>query len=385
VKATFSIAIVCYPTFGGSGVVAAELAAGLAARGHRVHLLAADRPGRAEPGEGVAFHRIEAPDYPLFEHAPYELAVASKLIEVARAERLDLVQVHYAVPHAAAAILARALLGADAPRVVVSLHGTDVTRVGADPAYRAATGASVAAADGVTVPSGFLRAEARHHLGLPASVAIDVLPNFVDTDRFAPAPERDPSRFEAIFGAPIDGPVLVHVSNFRAVKRTGDLVDVMARLVPALRARMILVGDGPDREAVERRAHALGLGERMAFLGTRADFAELLRHADAFVLPSESESFGVAAIEAASCGVPVFAYRVGGLPEVIAPGAGILVPPLDVEALASALKEVLAEPALARAMGAEARRLVVERFRRGPALDRWEAFFRRVLGAEEAR
>lgn len=382
--AAFAIGIVCFPSFGGSGVIASELAMGLSERGHRVHLIAAEPPGRfvASEGEGwhgVTFHRVEVPPYPLFEHGPYELALASRLLDVAREERLDLVQVHYAVPHAPAAVLARHLLGPGAFRIVTSLHGTDVTRVGADPAYRSAIAASVAASDGITTPSDFLRKEAYARLGIGADVPIEVLPNFVDTDRFAPPAQRDRRIYEPVFGGPVDGPVLVHVSNFRSVKRTGDLVDVMQRLRASLPARMVLIGDGPERAGVERRARALGLGESMAFVGNQADFLDLLRHADAFVLPSESESFGVAAIEAASCGVPVFAYRVGGLPEVVEPAMGRLVEPYDVEALADAIGAELAAPQALAALGRSARESVLARYRRGPSIERWEAFFRGVL------
>jgi len=381
-----SIGIVCFPSFGGSGVVASELAAGLAERGHRVHLLATARPGRpVHQWQGVAFHRIDVPAYPLFEHAPYDLAVASKIYDVATEQGLDLIHVHYAVPHAASAILARTLLGPRAPAVIATLHGTDVTRVGADPAYRSIVGAAVAAADGVTVPSDFLRREAYRYLMLPAELPIEVVPNFVDTDRFAPAAQRSRSRFEPLFGGPVDGPVLFHVSNFRTVKRPGDLVDVLVRVRRELPARLVLVGEGPERIEVERRVRALGLQACVAFLGKRADFGDLLRHADAFVLPSESESFGVAAAEALSCGVPVFAYRVGGLPEVVPPQAGRLVEPSDVDALARAVIEVVRDPALVEELGAAARIHVLERYRREPALDRYETYYRRVLAAAAGR
>ena len=377
-----SIGIVCFPSFGGSGVVASELAAGLAERGHRVHLMASARPGRpVHEWQGVTFHRIEVPAYPLFEHAPYDLAVASKIFDVCLEQKLDLVHVHYAVPHAASAILARTLLGRDAPAVVTSLHGTDVTRVGADPAYRSIVGAAVAASDGVVVPTDYLRREAYRYLMLPDSVAIETVPNFVDTARFAPAAQRNRACFEPLFGGAVDGPVLMHVSNFRSVKRPGDLVDVLVRVRRELPARLVLVGEGPERIDVERRVRALGLQDYVAFLGKRADFAELLRHADAFVLPSESESFGVAAAEALACGVPVFAYRVGGLPEVVAEQVGRLVEPFDVDALARAILEVVRNPARVEELGAAARIHVLERYRREPAIERYEHYYRRVLVA----
>jgi N-acetyl-alpha-D-glucosaminyl L-malate synthase BshA len=308
------------------------------------------------------------PPYPVFEHAPYTLAVASTIVEVARTHGLDLVQVHYAVPHAASALLARQVLeagGARAPALVASLHGTDVTRVGSDPAYRPVTAHAVAAADGITVPSDFLRREARRCLSIPEAQPIDVLPNFVDTEHYAPAPAPDPARLAGLFaGEEAPGTAyLFHVSNFREVKRVPELMEVLARVRRERPARLVLVGDGPTRGAAVERADALGVSDAVAFLGRRAEFVEYLQHADAFVLPSETESFGVAALEAQSAGVPVFAYRVGGIPEVIVDGTtGCLVEPHDPERLALALIEVLGDPARRAAMGRAARRRVEEHF-----------------------
>jgi N-acetyl-alpha-D-glucosaminyl L-malate synthase BshA len=263
---------------------------------------------------------------------------------------------------------------------VTSLHGTDVTWIGADPAYREITCLAVASSDGVTTPSASLRDQARSRLGLPARVAIEVIPNFVDTDRFCPAERRDRARLSALFPSDHDGgPVLFHVSTFRAVKRAGDLLEVLARLRRELPARLVAVGDGPERHAVERHAAAMGLGDHVRFLGKRADFVELLRHADAFVLPSQTESFGVAALEALSAGVPVFGYRVGGLPEVVADGVGRLVAPFDVDALAAAVLESVGSSGLHERMAAAARAHVLAHFRREPAIDRYQAYFRDIL------
>jgi L-malate glycosyltransferase len=385
VSRPYSIGVVCYPSLGGSGVVASELALGLAERGHRVHLVATALPSRVAPSERLVFHEVTVPGYPLFEHAPYSLALASKIVEVADHHQLDVLHVHYAVPHAASAYLARQLLGKAAPRLVTSLHGTDVTWVGAHPSYRPITCFAIAASDAVTAPSDYLRREARHRLGLAAEVAIEVVPNFVDTDHFAPPAPRDRRRLAALFPASDDageGPILFHVSNFRPVKRVGDLFEVLARVRRALPARLVLVGDGPERAAAEARAAALGLSRQVCFLGRRAEFADLLGAADAFVLPSETESFGVAALEALSAGVPVFAYRVGGLPEVVAADVGRLVEPYDVDALARAIVESLASTAARDTLGAAARAHVLERFRRQPAIDRYEAIFRRVRGRD---
>jgi L-malate glycosyltransferase len=374
--------MVCYPTFGGSGVVASELAVGLAKRGHTVRLIASAPPGRQLPAcDRLTFHQVEAPTHPLFDHAPYDLAVASLIYELATAQRLDIVHVHYGVPHAISAYLARQMLGEVAPRVVVTLHGTDVTQVGADPSYAPTTRFGVAAADGVTVPSEYLRGETYAHLGVRRDVRIEVIPNFVDTEQFTPAEHPDRSHFDAAFGGEAGGPVLFHVSNFRSVKRVTDIIEMLAWVRQSLPARLVMVGDGPLRQAAATRVAELGLDASVRFLGNRADFARDLRHADAFVLASESESFGLAALESLSSGVPVVAYRVGGLPEVVSAEVGRLVPPLDVEALAGAVVDVVADRSRHAAMRRTARALAQARFQRGPAIERYEAHYRRVLEA----
>lgn len=380
-----AIGIVCYPSLGGSGVVASELAVGLAQRGHRVHVIASAPPSRALPQcERLFFHEVPVVDYPLFDHPPYTLALASTIVDVATEHRLDIVHTHYAVPHAASAYLARQVLSGVAPRFVTTLHGTDVMRVGSDPGYQSITRFTVAASDGLTAPSNFLRDEAYRLLGLPPQPPIEVIANFVDTDHFVTAEPRDRRRLHELFGTPAetgeaDGPLLFHVSNFRAVKRVGDLIEVLARVRGVLPARLVLVGDGPERQHAAQRARDLGVAKSVCFLGKRTDFADHLKHADAFVLPSENESFGVAALEALSAGVPVFAYRVGGLPEVVNESVGRLVQPFDIDALARAVVEVVSNPALHMTMARAARRLAVDRFRRGPALERYEAHYERVL------
>jgi N-acetyl-alpha-D-glucosaminyl L-malate synthase BshA len=384
VNEPLSIGIVCYPSLGGSGVVASELATGLAERGHRVHVIASAPPSRAlAESERLFFHGVSVSDYPLFDHPPYTLAVAAKITEVAANQRLDLVQVHYAVPHAASAYLARQALGRAAPRFVTTLHGTDVTRVGADPNYQSITRFTVAASDGVTVPSEFLRGEAYRLLDLHEDLPLEVIPNFVDTDRFAPPERRDRARLDDLFAGDgkvaTSGPVLFHVSNFRAVKRTADLMEVLAHVRKHVPARLVLVGDGPERARAAQRAYELGIGDAVCFLGKQADFVDYLKHADAFLLTSESESFGVAALEAMSAGVPVFGYRVGGLAEVVVEHTGVLVEPLDVAGLAQSVVDAVTDSAGQSALARAARAHVLAHFRREPALDRYEAYFRRVL------
>jgi N-acetyl-alpha-D-glucosaminyl L-malate synthase BshA len=375
---------------GGSGVVAAELARALAERGHRVHLIASAPPSRMQnESEHLRFHRVRVPEYPVFEQPPYELAVAAAIVDVARTQRLDLLHVHYAIPHAASAHLARQILGAAAPRCVLTLHGTDVTGVGSEPDLRAVTRFSVAAADQVTVPSEYLRAAAQRLLESVEAPPIEVIPNFVDTERFAPPPQHDRARLAQLFAsdraaaAAADGPVLFHVSNFRTVKRTADLIDVLVGVRRQVPARLVLVGDGPERVRTAEHARTRGVADSVCFLGQRAEFAAELAHADAFVLPSASESFGVAALEALSAGVPVLAYRVGGLPEVVVAGTGELVDPFDVAALTRAVLAVVGNPDRRAALGRAARAHALAHFSRGAALDRYEACFRRVL--ERAR
>jgi N-acetyl-alpha-D-glucosaminyl L-malate synthase BshA len=388
VSAPLSVAIVCFPSFGGSGIVATELAVGLSLRGHNVHVVASAPPSRTLPTyERLFLHEVSVPTHPALQYAPYTLALASSLVGIASDHGLDVVHVHYAVPHAASAYLARQVLSRAAPRVVTTLHGTDVTQIGSDPAYRPVTRFTVASSDGLTVPSEFLKAEAYLRLEVPAELPIEVIPNFVDTEHFTPAPNRDRAHFDAIFesagGDPADrgAPVLFHVSSFRPVKRVTDLVETLALVRRHTRARLMLVGDGPERQRLVARARELGLTRSVCLVGTHAEFVGYLRHADAFLLPSESESFGVAALEAMSCGVPVIAYRVGGLPEVVTEDVGKLVRPYDVDALAAAARTLLSDPALRDAMGRAARARAVSLFRRDTAIERYEAHYRRVLAA----
>lgn len=382
-SASLSIGIVCYPSLGGSGVVAAELANGLARRGHRVQIIASAPPGRAlAESERLRFRRVAVPEHPVFQHPPYELAVAGAILDAAAAEPLDVLHVHYAVPHAASALLARRALGAAAPRLVVTLHGSDVHGLGLTHGIAAANRAAVATADRVTVPSAFLREQAFEHLRLD----VEVIPNFVDTVAFCP-PRSSPSqrgRLDALFpGGAGAGPLLLHASNFRAVKRPGDLIEVLARVRRELPARLVLIGDGPERAAAAARAAELGVAAHVAFAGPLPALAELLRSADVFLMTSESESFGVAALEALASGVPVFAYRVGGLPEVVAEGTGALVEPFDVAALAAAVVAALREPGRRAALGRAARAHAVAHFQADAALDRYEICYRQAMGATE--
>ena len=375
---TLSVGIACFSTFGGSGVVAAEVAMSLAERGHRVHVFSDELPGRLAPGTNLLFHPVEVRAYPQLKHPPYTLALTSKIVEVSRRERLDLVHVHYAVPHAASAYLARQVLDAEGagppPRIVTTLHGTDITLVGSDPSFLALTRFSIMASDAVTVPSAWLREATFAALGVPRTVAIDVVPNFVDTARFTPGPSAD-ARAPA-------GPAIAHVSNFRPLKRVEDVVRVFARVreaAPGRSAVLRLVGDGPDRPRVTALARALGVEESVQMLGERVDLPEVLRAADVFLLPSETESFGLAALEAMACGVPVVASAVGGVPEVVTDGeSGFLRPVGDVAGMADAVLRLIGDRALARRMSAAARARAETTFRREPAVDRYLDVYRRA-------
>jgi N-acetyl-alpha-D-glucosaminyl L-malate synthase BshA len=372
------IGIVCFPSLGGSGVVATELAVGLASRGHRVHLFSSEAPQRPLPsGVPLRMHVVEAPAYPVLRHPPYALALASRLIDVGREEGLDLVNAHYAVPHAASAFLAASALGPRAPRIVVSLHGTDVSKVGGDPSYRSLTSFVVRAADAITVPSRFLRDQARAELGIEGKV--EVVPNFVDVERFRPAGKKDMDLLRDVFPGMEEGePLLVHVSNFRPIKRTPDLMDLLARVRRRTPARMLLVGDGPERARAEARARELGLSGAVRFLGPTPDLSTIVRQGDLFVVTSETESFCLAALEALASGVPVIGYRVGGLPELVTEEVGRLVAPFSVDELAEAAVQLLESPERVE-MARRARARAEERYRPEPALDRYEITFRRAL------
>jgi len=386
-----AIAVVCHPSLGGSASVATDLAVGFARRGHRVHVITSGALARPLPScRNLQLHVVEVPAYPLFEHPPEMLALAGGMARVCAEHAIDVLHVHYAVPHASSAYLARQLLAQRAPALVSSLHGTDVTSVGIEPAYHAITRMCVEASDAITTPSAYLRDTAYALLGIARDRAVEVVPNGVDTELFSPAPVVDAHYFDELFDGPrgqharAHGATLLHVSNFRPVKRTLDLLDVLANVRARLPARLVLVGEGPDRRACEARALELGLGDHVRFVGARADVHAYLRHASAFVLTSQSESFGLAALEAMSSGVPVFGYRVGGLPSVVCEDAGHLVAPFDTRALATAIADVLSDTAQRDQHARAARRRALELFQLEPVLERYEAMFERIC-AERSR
>jgi N-acetyl-alpha-D-glucosaminyl L-malate synthase BshA len=365
------IGVVCYPTFGGSGVVATELAEGLALRGHEVHVFSYATPARlGEFDERIRLHEVEVTTYPLFRYPPYEVALASCLAEVAEDASLDIVHVHYAVPHTLAALLVKDLLRPRPFTVVTTLHGTDITVVGQDPSYARVTRYAIERSDAVTCPSQYLKDRTEQVFGVRRP--IEVIPNFVDPERFRPA---DPSRPRRSFGEP-GKKVLIHVSNFRPVKRTSLVVEAFAKVAAATPALLLMVGDGPDRAACEERAKALGLRDKVRFLGAQTDVQHLLPAGDVFLLPSEYESFGLAALEAMACGVVPIATAAGGLPEVIRDGVdGVLIPEARIGTMGEAALALLRDVPRLQAMKAAARTAAVERFPRSAALPRYEAVY----------
>src|SRR5437773_7736323 len=351
------IGITCYPTYGGSGAVATELGLELARRGHDIHFISYASPFRLRGfAERVTFHEVTQLEYPLFEQSsPYALALAVKQHEVAKREQLDLMHAHYAIPHAATAWLAKQMLEHEGLhlKIVTTLHGTDITLVGQDPSYYTLTKFSIEQSDAVTAVSRYLRDETYRAFGC-VDCDVRVISNFISPAEYHPP--RDGSCRGAL--APADHKILTHVSNFRPVKRVVDVVRVFASVCKAMPATLVLIGDGPERDAAEHEADRLGLGEDVRFLGKVDDVAELLRGSDLFLLPSETESFGLAALEAMACGVPVIASAVGGIPEVIAQGeTGFLAPVGAVDAMAAEAAAILSDPARhARMRSAAARR-----------------------------
>jgi L-malate glycosyltransferase len=370
------IGISCYPVYGGSGVVATELGIELARRGHEVHFITYAQPFRLPYFmENVYYHEVEVPSYPLFEHPPYNLALSVAIHSAVEQHRLDLLHAHYAVPHATSAWIAKEMLGRDGFRIVTTLHGTDITLVGQDPSYRSITQFSIQRSDGLTAVSDYLRQETIERFGV-ASDRIVTIPNFVDLDKYSRgAYPCHRSKF-----APGGEKIVTHISNFRAVKRVEDVVHVFAGLAARMPARLLLVGDGPERGRVQQLSDSCGMADRVLFLGKQASVAELLSCTDLFLLPSESEAFGLVALEAMACGVPVVATNVGGLPEVVEHGvSGYLAPVGDVDAMVEAGSALL-EPERWSA-ASHAARGAAERFSTDKVIPRYEAYYQEILSS----
>lgn len=368
------IGITCYPTFGGSGVVATELGLALAKRGDDVHFISYALPSRLNIlHERVHFHEVTVTAYPLFDpYPPYTLALATKMAEVAAYEKLDILHVHYAIPHAISAYLAKQILRSKL-KVITTLHGTDITLVGRDESYLPITKFGIEVSDGVTAVSQWLKDETATHFH--TDKAIEVIPNFVDPARF----RRDSSKFCNMFGAPGDK-LVCHVSNFRPVKRILDVVMTFESIAREVPSRLIMIGDGPDRSRAEAYAREHNLRDRVVFLGNVPNLEEVLGACDLFLLPSESESFGMAALEAMTSEVPVIATRSGGLPEVVNDAeTGYLLPVGDVEGMAARGIEILRDDALRRKMGKRAREVAIERFDEQWIVPRYREMYENVI------
>jgi N-acetyl-alpha-D-glucosaminyl L-malate synthase BshA len=380
------IAILCYASVGGSGVVATGLAEALALRGHQVHVLSRELPFRwRAAASGLSFVKVEMPGHPLFREPQYLLALTNAIVRLSREHRLDILHAHYAVPHATAAYLAQQMItrgtsSQPTPRTVTTLHGTDITLVGSDPSYEAVVAFSIEQSDAVTAVSASLKRDTVRTLGVGGDIR--VIPNFLDCTEWRRRPDPDlrervcqPGRYEAL---------VVHVSNFRPVKRVGVVLDVFRRIVGRVRAALVMIGDGPDREPLERRVVSEGLGDAVRFVGEQQDLVRWLSIADLFLLPSSQESFGLAALEAMACEVPVVASRVGGLPEVIEDGiTGFLCPADAIDMMADHGVEILTDQEKRSRMGRAAAERVRSHFCTEAIVPQYEACYRDVLAQEE--
>jgi N-acetyl-alpha-D-glucosaminyl L-malate synthase BshA len=366
-----NVGITCYPTFGGSGILATRLGVELAKRGHEVHFITYERPIAIHGVDykNVHVHLVSVIEYPLFKYPPYTIALGSEMFRVTKRHHLDLIHVHYSIPHSTAAYLSREMTGKP---YAVTLHGSDVTILGSDPAYMPVNAHSVERADAITAVSAFLAREARDRLGIRKEIR--VIPNFVDSDAFSPAPcevlERDAGRDLTV----------IHVSNFRPIKRIQDLVNAMKIVVKqAPGARLVLVGDGPERHMVEGLVERLDLKGSVLLTGYRSDVPQLLRCGDVVVLCSETESSPLTLLEGMSCGLPVVATGVGGIPEIVEDGVnGLLVPPKHPEAIAEKILELNADGSLRARLGEAARRTVLERYTAERVVSQYEKVYEEI-------
>ncbi len=372
-----TIGIVCYASQGGSGIVASELGLLLARTGYEVHFISSSLPWRLHRYErNVFYHPVEVVNYPVFLHPPYTLSLATVMSEVAQEYGLDILHVHYAIPHAASAFLAREMVGGGRVKVITTLHGTDITLVGQEPSFFPITKFLIERSDAVTAVSNFLKEETARVFAV--NRPIDVIPNFVDTRLFHP---RQDVEQRAQFAA-VDEKLILHASNFRKVKNVPTVVEVFARICQAVPSRLLLIGDGPERRRVLERVERLGVGDRVRFLGQLENMEEILPLADLVLLPSEHESFGLVALEAMSCGTPVIATSVGGTREFIDPGHnGYLCAPDDVDGMVQAAAAVLQNEVLHQHLSEEARRDAVEKFGARCVLKQYLELYDRVTGS----
>ena len=378
-RQNMKIGIVCYPTYGGSGVVATELGKGLAAKGHQIHFITYRQPARLNAfQENVFYHEVNAADYPLFEYPPYDTALASKIVDVVKYQNLDLLHVHYAIPHAAVAYMAKKILLSQGRYVptITTLHGTDITLVGQNPAFAPVVAFSINKSDGVTAVSKSLRQQTYDSFDeIEIEKEIEVIYNFIDFDRFT---KRDKDHFKKAI-APDGEKILIHISNFRKVKRVEDVLQVYKRVSKVMPTKLLLVGDGPERRAMEVLCREEALCDGIRFLGKQDAVEELLAVSDLFIMPSSSESFGLAALEAMSCEVPVISSNAGGIPEVnIHNKTGFLSEIGDVDDMAKNALKLLEDDALLQQFRANALKQA-RQFELSAILPQYEAYYEKVI------
>ncbi len=371
------IGITCYPTYGGSGVVATELGKNLAQRDHEIHFISSSLPFRLSHVAGnIFFHEVNVQSYPLFDYPPYTLSLTSKMVDIAKHAGLDVLHVHYAIPHATSAVMARQILAGEgyALPVVTTLHGTDITLIGQDPSFAPVVTWSINESDGVTAVSNYLRQETFDHFNV--NNGIEVIPNFIDTERFY---RQDKEHFKQAL-CPNGEKVIVHVSNFRPVKNTKQVVEIFHGVRETHSdVKLLLVGDGPERVPTERKARELGVYDDIRFLGKQDPIEEILSIADVFLMPSESETFGLAALEAMACNVPTVVSDVGGLPELVEESeTGFLCPVGDVEAFTERVRALLGEEDLHTRMSQAARDRAVDTFDIDRVVPMYERYYEEV-------
>jgi N-acetyl-alpha-D-glucosaminyl L-malate synthase BshA len=373
------VGIVCYPTHGGSGVVASELAIGLAKKGHEIHIVSYAPPFRLRSfHQNIFIHEVEIASYPLFKYPPYALGLATKLVELVEAYDLELIHAHYAVPHAASAYLAKQILNSQLIKIITTLHGTDITLVGADQSFRRVIKFTIEKSDGVTAVSDYLKQQTIREFDIQREIR--VIYNFIDPAR--PAQRRNQCDRESY--APHGEKILIHASNFRPVKRVGDVVRIFAEVHARIPAKLILIGDGPERPFIQQLIKDLKLSADVYFLGEQDHLEPLFFCADLFLLPSEQESFGLTALEAMNCSVPVIATETGGLPEVIIHGeTGYLYPVGEIKKMAEKSIELLSSPEKHELFKQQARRRATQSFNADQIIPQYEAFYEEILRAKQ--
>ncbi len=371
------VCIVCYPTHGGSGVVASELAIGLARKGHEIHIVSYAPPFRLRSFyPNIYFHEVEIASYPLFKYPPYALGLATKLVELAEAYNIELIHAHYAVPHAASAYLAKQILSSRSIKIITTLHGTDITLVGTDRSFHRVIKFTIEKSDGVTAVSHYLKQRTTQEFDIQRE--IKVIYNFIDPDR----PDKYRNQCERMSYAPHGEKILMHASNFRPVKRVGDVVRIFAQVRAQIPSKLILIGDGPDRIFIKQLVKELKLEADVHFLGEQDYLEPLFFCADLFLLPSDQESFGLTALEAMNCGVPVIASETGGLPEVITHGeTGYLYPVGEIKGMAEKSVELLNDPQIHESFKQQARRRATQSFNADRIIPQYEAFYEEILKA----